>query len=166
MPTMGRIMSGPTGQVQPDPRVHAEVAMKRYLIYAAIGPFIGGLLLLLATTVASGYWIETNLAEVGKFLAAFVKTLPYSYVFGIVPALMMAAVDDILFHVPRIRPVLRMVIMGSLGFVLAELLYGSRGSDTGALQFVLYGIVGLIPATISSWLAHKYADEPQPAHST
>ncbi|MBX9646941.1 MAG: DUF5413 family protein, partial [Xanthobacteraceae bacterium] len=102
----------------------------------------------------------------GKFLAAFVKTLPYSYVFGIVPALMMGAVDDILFHVPRIRPVVRMVIMGCLGFALAELLYGSRGPDTGALQFLLYGIVGLVPATISSWLAHKYADEPQPAHST
>jgi Family of unknown function (DUF5413) len=143
-----------------------EVAMKRYLIFAAIGPFIGGFLLLLATTVASGYWTETNWGEAGKFLAAFVKTLPYSYVFGIVPALMMGAVDDILFHVPRIRPVVRMVIMGCLGFALAELLYGSRGPDTGALQFLLYGSVGLAPATISSWLAHKYADEPLPAHST
>jgi hypothetical protein len=79
---------------------------------------------------------------------------------------MMGAVDDILFHVPRIRPVVRMVIMGCLGFALAELLYGSRGPDTGALQFLLYGSVGLAPATISSWLAHKYADEPLPAHST
>src|SRR3954470_11150977 len=140
--------------------------MKRYLIYAAIGPFIGGFLLLLATTVASGYWTETNWGEAGKFLAAFVKTLPYSYVFGIVPALMMGAVDDILFHVPRIKPVARTVIMACLGFALAELLYGSRGPDTGALQFLLYGIVGMVPATLSSSLAHKYADEPQPTHST
>ncbi len=140
--------------------------MKRYLIFAAIGPFIGGFLLLLATTVSSGYWTETNWGEVGKFLAAFVKTLPYSYLFGIVPALMMGAVDDILFHVPRIKPALRAVIMACLGFVLAELLYGSRGPDTGALQFLLYGIVGLVPASISSWLAHKYADEPQPVPST
>ena len=86
--------------------------------------------------------------------------------FGIVPALMMGAVDDILFLVPRIRPVVRMVIMACLGFALAELLYGSRGPDTGALQFLLYGIVGLVPATISSWLVHNYADEPLPAHST
>jgi hypothetical protein len=140
--------------------------MKRYLIYAAIGPFIGGFLLLLATTVASGYWTETNWGEVGKFLTAFVKTLPYSYLFGIVPALMMGAVDDILFHVPRIKPALRAVIMACLGFVLAELLYGSRGPDTGALQFILYGLVGLVPASISSVLAHKYADEPQPVPST
>ncbi len=140
--------------------------MKRYLIFAAIGPFIGGFLLLLATTVASGYWTETNWGEVGKFLAAFFKTLPYSYLFGIVPALMMGAIDDILFHVPRIKPVLRAVIMACLAFALAELLYGSRGPDNGALQFVLYGIVGLFPAAISSWLAHRYADEPQPVHST
>jgi hypothetical protein len=140
--------------------------MKRYLIFAAIGPFIGGFLLLLATTVSSGYWAETNWGEVGKFLAAFVKTLPYGYLFGIVPALMMGAVDDILFHVPRIKPALRAVIMACLGFVLAELLYGSRGPDSGALQFFLYGMVGLTPASISSWLAHKYADEPKPVHST
>ena len=52
--------------------------MKRYLIFAAIGPFIGGFLLLLATTVASGYWTETSWAEIGKFLGSFVRTLQYS----------------------------------------------------------------------------------------
>ena len=34
------------------------------------------------------------------------------------------------------------------------------------VQFLLYGIVGLVPAMLSSWLAHKYADEPQPVPST
>ena len=140
--------------------------MKRYLIFAAIGPFIGGFLLLLATTVASGYWTETNWGEVGKFFATFVKTLPFSYLFGIVPGLMIGAVDDILLHIPRIRPVLRMLILGALGFAVAELLYGSRGSDSGVVQFILYGIVGLVPAMISSWLAHKYVDESQPVTST
>lgn len=140
--------------------------MKRYLIFAAIGPFVGGFLLLLATTVSSGYWTETNWGEVGKFLAAFVKTMPYSYLFGIVPALMMGAIDDILMHVQRIKPVLRAAIMACIAFALAELLYGSRGPDTGALQFVLYGIVGLVPAVISSWLSHQYADGPQQVAST
>jgi hypothetical protein len=46
------------------------------------------------------------------------------------------------------------------------LLYGSRGPDAGAQQFVLYGLVGLVPAMLSSWLAHRYADTPQAAHST
>ena len=140
--------------------------MKRYLIFAAIGPFIGGFLLLFATTFSSGYWSETNWGEVGKFFGAFAKQLPYSYLFGIVPALMVGAIDDILFHVPRIRPMGRMLIMGAIGFAAAELLYGSRGPDSGAVQFLLYGIVGLVPAMLSSWLAHKYADEPQPVPST
>ena len=139
--------------------------MKRYLIFAAIGPFLVGFLLLLATTVASGYWTEISPGEIGKFLGAYVKTLPFSYLFGIVPALMVGAVDDILFHVKRIGPLVRMLIMGVIGFTVTELLYGSRGPDTGALQFFLYGMVGFVPATLSSWLAHKYVDEQQPAHS-
>src|SRR6266571_5005274 len=135
--------------------------MKRYLIYAALSPFIGGFLLLFATTVASGYWTETSWEEVGKFLGIFVKTLSYAYLFGIVPALMIAAIDDILCHLPRIRPLVRMLIVGAIGFVAAELLYGSRGPDSGVLQFVLYGLVGFVPGTLSSWLAHKYAEEAQ-----
>jgi len=140
--------------------------MKRYLIFGAIGPFVGGLLLLFATTFASGYWAETNLREVGKFFSTFAWTLQYSYLFGIVPALMVGAIDDILYHVRRIPFGMRFLIVGALGFAAASLLYGSRGPDTGALQFVLYGIVGMVPAMLSSWLAHKYADEPQAAHST
>ena len=138
--------------------------MKRYLIFAAIGPLVGGLLLLFATTVASDYWAETNWSEVGKFFSTFVKTLQYNYLMGIVPALMVGAIDDILFHLPRIRPLLRMLIMGAIGFAASELIYGVRGS--GALQFVLYGLVGCVPAVLSSWLAHKYADAPlPPVHS-
>jgi hypothetical protein len=53
-----------------------------------------------------------------------------------------------------------MLIVGAAAFVAAELLYGSRGSDSGATQFILYGLVGFIPATVSSWLAHKVIDEP------
>ena len=127
--------------------------MKRYLIFAALGPLLGGFWLLLTTTVMSGYWTHTNLAEVQKLFVVFAKTLQYSYLFGIVPALMMAAVDDILIHVKRIGPVVRMLIVGALSFVAAELLYGGRGSDSGALQFILYGLVGLVPAILSSWLA-------------
>ena len=140
--------------------------MKRYLIFAAVGPFFGGLLLLFATTWASGYWTETNLGEVGKFFSTFAWTLQYSYLFGIVPSLMIGAIDDILFHVPRIHYVIRMLILGAIGFTASELLYGSRGPDSGALQFLLYGLVGFVPALLSSWLAHRYVDEPQPVHST
>jgi hypothetical protein len=134
--------------------------MKRYLIFAALGPLLGGFWLLLATTYMSGYWTDTNLAEVAKLFVVFAKTLQYSYLFGVLPALMLGAVDDILFHVKRIGPVARMLIVGVVGFVAAELLYGSRGPDSGVIQFILYGLVGFIPGVVSSWLTHKAMDEP------
>ena len=140
--------------------------MKRYLIFGAIGPFVGGLLMLFAITVASGYWNQTDWREVGKFFGTFAKTLQYSYLFGVVPALMIGAIDDILFHVRRISPLLRMLLLAVIGFAASSLLYGSRGPDTGVTQFVLYGLVGMAPAMLSSWLAHIYADAPQAAHST
>jgi hypothetical protein len=134
--------------------------MKRYLIFAALGPLLGGFWLLLATTYMSGYWTDTNLAEVAKLFVVFIKTLQYSYLFGVLPALMLGAVDDILFHVKRIGPVARMLIVGVVGFIAAELLYGSRGPDSGVIQFILYGLVGFIPGVVSSWLTHKAVDEP------
>ena len=93
----------------------------------------------------------------------FLKTLQYSYLFGILPILMMAAVDDIVFHVKRIVPVLRMLMVGAFAFLAAAFLYGSRGSDSGALQFVLYGLVGFVPAVVCSWLAHEAIDFPAAA---
>jgi uncharacterized membrane protein YeaQ/YmgE (transglycosylase-associated protein family) len=109
----------------------------------------------------SGYWSHPpSLSEAEKLLAVFASTLQYSYLFGVLPALMLGAVDDILIHVKRIIPVIRMLIVGLIGFAAAELLYGSRGPDSGALQFILYGLVGFIPGTVASWLAHRAIDKP------
>ena len=140
--------------------------MKRYLIFAVVGPFVGGFLMLFATTVASGYWHDTSWPEISKFLGAFFRTLHYSYLFGIVPMLMVGAIDDILCHVKRISPLVRVLIVAAIGFATSSLLYGSRGPDSGVMQFFLYGLVGMMPAMLSSWLAHRYADAPQPVHST
>jgi len=129
--------------------------MKRYIIFALLGPFLGGFLLLIATTVMSGYWNQTNAAEVKKIFVVLFSTLQYTYLFGILPALAMAAVDDILCHVKRIGPTVRMLIVGAIAFAAAELLYGSRGPDSGVTQFILYGLVGLAPAMLSSWLAQE-----------
>jgi Family of unknown function (DUF5413) len=136
--------------------------MKRYLIFAALGPLLGGFLLLFATTYMSGYWTHTDLSEVEKLFVVFAKTLQYSYLFGILPTLMIAAVDDIIFHIKPIRPVFRMLIVGAIAFFAAELLYGSRGPDSGVIQFMLFGLVGFVPTTISSWLAHEAIDVPEP----
>lgn len=139
--------------------------MKRYLIFGAVGPFIGGFLLLFVTTWTSGYWKDTNLGEVEKLFVVFAKTLQYAYLFGIVPSLMLGAIDDILYHVQRIAWVVRMVIVGTLGFLAAWMLYGSRGADAGVAQVILYGMVGLVPATLSSFLSHRFAEEQRPAVS-
>ena len=130
--------------------------MKRYLIFGAIGPFVGGLLLLFTTSYLSGYWHHTNLMEVKKFFIVLFKSLQYSYLFGLLPALMMAAIDEIICHIGRIGPVVRMLIVGIIGFAAAAFMYSNRGADMGSVQLVLYGLVGLVPAMLSSWLAQKF----------
>ncbi|HEY3793477.1 MAG TPA: DUF5413 family protein [Bradyrhizobium sp.] len=137
--------------------------MKRYVIFAALGPFLGGFFLLVATTVMSGYWNQPSWSEVTKLFVVFLKTLQYSYLFGILPLLMIGAVDDIVFHVKRVVPVVRMLIVGVISFFAAEFIYGNRGSDSGTLQFILYGLVGFVPAVVCSWLAHEAIDFDQPA---
>jgi hypothetical protein len=134
--------------------------MKRYLIFVAVGPLLGGFWLLLTTTILSGYWSQPMTAAlVGKLLKVFFTTLQYSYLFGFLPALMIGAIDDILSHVRRIAPLARMLLVGIIAFLAAEFLYGGRGPDTGPFQFVMYGLVGFIPGSISSWLVHKYVGE-------
>lgn len=139
--------------------------MKRYVIFAVVGPFFGGFWLLLTTTLMSGYLHQAGYAEIGKLIAVFFKTLQYSYLFGLLPALMLAAIDDILWHVKRIAPALRLLLVGLIAFVATELMYGSRGPESGVLQFIMYGLVGFIPATISSALAHKFADAKKAVQS-
>jgi uncharacterized membrane protein YuzA (DUF378 family) len=132
--------------------------MKRYLIFAALGPFVGGFLLLLATTTLSGYWTQTNLSEVAKLFVVFVKSLQFSYLFGILPVMIFAALDDIVSHVRWIGAGLRMLMIGVVAFFAAAFLYGGKGADIGVVQFILYGLVGLIPAMLCSRLAQ---DRPE-----
>jgi uncharacterized membrane protein YuzA (DUF378 family) len=133
--------------------------MKRYLIFAALGPFVGGFLLLLATTTLSGYWTQTDLSEVAKLFVVFVKSLQFSYLFGILPVMIFAALDDIFSHVRWIGAGLRMLMIGVIAFFVAALLYGGKGADSGVTQFILYGLVGLIPSMLCSRLAQDPADK-------
>ena len=132
--------------------------MKRYLLFALVGPFVGGFLLLLILTYQSGYWTQTNLGEVGKLFAVFFKSLQYNYLFGFLPALMMCAVDDILTHVRRIGPSLRIFLVGALAFILAAFAYAA----SGPVQWLMYGMVGFVPSALSAWLVHRYVEEPRP----
>jgi hypothetical protein len=129
--------------------------MKRYLIFAALGPFFGGFLLLMVTTVLSGYWSHSGVSDVAKLFLVFVKSLQFSYLFGILPMMIIAACDDIVFHVRSIGRIGRMLLVGILALLAAGLLYGGRGADSGPTQFVLYGLVGLLPAMLCSWLSQE-----------
>jgi hypothetical protein len=133
--------------------------MKRYVIFAAVVPLLGGFWQLLTATIMSGYWSHPDVAKLFKI---FGMTLLYSYLFGFLPALMIGAVDDILSHFRRIGPVVRMLLVAVLAFVAAELWF-SRWPDTGAFQFVMYGLVGFIPGAVGSWLVHKFVGEQQAA---
>jgi hypothetical protein len=126
--------------------------MKRYLIFAAIGPALGGFLLLGAMTWLSGYWTTTNYAEVRQFLLILFSTLQYSYLFALLPSLAIAAIDDILSHYPQLQWPARMVLCSSIAFVATAFMYSGRGADSGFKQFVLYGMVGLIPTLLNCWL--------------
>jgi uncharacterized membrane protein YeaQ/YmgE (transglycosylase-associated protein family) len=74
---------------------------------------------------------------------------------------MIGAIEDILWHVKRIGPTLRILLVGVIAFGAAELLYGSRGQDSGLFQFIMYGLVGFIPGTLSAYLVHKFVEEPE-----
>jgi uncharacterized membrane protein YeaQ/YmgE (transglycosylase-associated protein family) len=114
--------------------------------------------------VMSSYWSHPpSVSEAAKLFAVFARTLQYSYLFGILPALMLGAVDDILFHVKRIGRGVRLLIVGAVAFIVAELLYGSRGPDSGVVQFIMYGLVGFIPGTISSWLSRETVEQTMAA---
>lgn len=137
--------------------------MKRYLIFAAVGPLLGGFWLLLTNTLVSGYWSHPpTAAEIGKMLVFFVTALPYTYLFGLLPALMIAAIEDILSHVRRIGPWVRILMVGVIAFIATEFLYGSRGQDSGAFQFIMFGLVGFIPGALSAWLVQRFVGEPVP----
>jgi len=118
--------------------------MKRYLLFALVGPFLGGFCLLLVTTYQSGYWSHPpSAAEIGKLISVFAMTLQYTYLFGFLPALMMAAIEDILFHVRSIGSALRIVLVAlAKGMRLDE--HTAEGAITvsvaaGSVRFIANG---------------------------
>jgi len=79
-------------------------------------------------------------------LANCALTIQYSYLFGIVPALMIGAVDDILFHVKRMGAVTRMLVSARSPLSRRNC-STARGAGQRRHQFMLYGLVGFYPAT-------------------
>ena len=120
---------------------------------------LGGLLLLIAETITSGYWYRAPPPDISQFMLIFLATLPYNYLFGILPFLMLAAADDVFSRMRAINPGGRMIVVSSGAFVVTRMLYGDQGSETGALDFLLYGLVGLVPAMLCSWLLNEASND-------
>jgi len=131
-----------------------DVFLKRYLVFAVVGPLLSGVLLMLISSVTSSYWHKPD-SSLLNFLIVLGKTLPISYMFGFLPAVLFAAVDDILWHVRWIGPVLRMIMIGAFAFVVTMVLSGTTG---GSIELE-YGLAGLVPAMLLSWWAHQKLDQ-------
>lgn len=130
--------------------------MKRYLIFAAIVPLLGSVMLLFATTFASGYWTSTDWLLIEEFFLAYAKTLKYSYLIGVGPALLLGAFDDILDRVWHIYPICRIAVLGLAGFFVGEALHGLRGIGDDPVQFLFHGLSGFLPAMTAAWLTCKF----------
>lgn len=123
--------------------------MKRYVMFAVLGPLLSGIVLMIVSSISSGYWYKPD-SSLLKFLSVLVSALPISYMFGLPSAVLFAAVDDIICHIRSIGPLLRMIMVGVFAFVVAIVLSGSTG---GNIQ-IEYGLAGLVPAMLLSWWAH------------
>jgi hypothetical protein len=123
--------------------------MKRYVMFAVLGPLLSGIVLMIVSSISSGYWYKPD-SSMLKFLAVLGSALPISYMFGLPSAVLFAAVDDIICHIRSIGPLLRMILVGIFAFVVATVLSGSTG---GTIQ-IEYGLAGLVPAMLLSWWAH------------
>lgn len=127
--------------------------MKRYVMFGVLGPLLSGIVLIVVSSLTSGYWHKPE-ASLLKFIVVLGETLPISYLFGLPSALLFAAVDDIIWHMKWVGPVARMVVVGGFAFVVAIALSGSTG---GSVELE-YGLAGLVPAMLLSWWAHKTLD--------
>ena len=133
--------------------------MKRYILFSIIGPFLGGLFLFMAMTITSGYWHRAFPPNISLFVFVFLAGLPYNYLFDILPVLIFAAADDMVSRVGRINAKVRIAVVGAIAFAVTGILYGDQGSETGALDFLLYGLVGLVPAMLCSWLSNTMSGD-------
>ena len=125
--------------------------MKRFLIFAILFPPI-------AFVVA--FWILLQISnwavgDPSTFDYHQVILLPMAYIAGIVPALLTAKVDDVLFKRRAGYRVLWTALAGYV-FIFMPLLTPLTMHLVHGPSLLLFGIIGAVPAAICSWVAgHK-----------
>jgi hypothetical protein len=121
--------------------------MKRPVLFIFLGPLLGH-------AIASFIIFPTALAAEGaawtpKHLLLALITLPYAYIFGLVPALISCVMDYFLKHKPS--HTVWTVIFG-ITFSLPMLLVFAPFSTPN--NFVVAACIGGIPAAVCSWLSN------------
>lgn len=122
--------------------------MKRFLIFAILFPPI-------AFVVA--FWIMLQIANwtaggPSTFDYHQVILLPMAYMVGIVPALLTAKADDILFE-GRVRYRVLWTALAGYVFIFMPLLAALTMGFVHGPYLLLFGIIGAVPAAVCSWVA-------------
>ncbi|UZE48751.1 DUF5413 family protein [Rhodopseudomonas sp. P2A-2r] len=118
--------------------------MKRFVIFVLLGPVIGFIVFVLRDIAG------------GKIFGGFpglLIGLPFAYLFGIVPALIMWLEDWWLCErIPLLAKVATSALNGYLA-VIALLWLNTAPGQVHAPQFLTFGLVGAVPAAICSLLS-------------
>jgi hypothetical protein len=118
--------------------------MKRFVIFVLLGPVIGFIVFVLRDIAG------------GKIFGGFPGVLiglPFAYLFGVVPALIMWLEDWWLCErIPLVAKVATSALTGYVA-VIALLWLNTAPGQVHAPQFLTFGLVGAVPAAICSLLS-------------
>ena len=115
--------------------------MKRFGIFALLGPFLGAVLILSLGSVYDGKFLGLHEAQ---------KILLTAYQWGIIPACVCAVVDWWLRKFSW-----RISTLGAVGYVATALSTLVIGQDLAEYMYLVAGLVGVIPAAVCSWLSSE-----------
>jgi hypothetical protein len=121
--------------------------MKRFLIYALLGPPIG-----LAVLFAMTALLDPHKRDPLDTKAGVVVLIPFSYLGGLPQAIIVAAVDMLLSK--RLALGRRICACTGAGYAVTMLgMYGFHWPPVG--RYFLFGLVGAIPAAVCAWLSGR-----------
>ena len=122
--------------------------MKRFLIFAAVAPPLGFII---------AFWVMLQIANwmagaPSTFDLQHVVMLPTVYVFGVIPALLIAWFDQVL---AQRQMSYRIALTASFAYALSyvPLLGAFQLGFMHEPSAVLLGLIGAVPAAVCSWLA-------------
>ena len=128
-------------------------AVKRFLIFAAVAPPLGFVI---------AFWVMLQIANwmagaASSFDLRQVTMLPAIYVFGVIPALLIAWFDHV---VAKRQMPYRIALTALFAYALSYLPLLAVLRLMQEPSAVLLGLIGAVPAAACSWLA---TTRPQPA---